>query len=171
MSDETPIENKEEAKPEIKICGRCSKPKGETPESCNCGRPCKFGTIGEVADKINAYFADTPKEEWTITGLALALDTTRQTLLDYEEKEEFADTIKKAKLKVENSYELDLKKSGRTGTIFALKNFNWKDKTETDLTSKGGSIVPELNDEQFQRIIRARAKKSDSKEVSTGGTN
>ena len=41
---------------------------------------------------------------------------------------------------IENSYELDLKKHGRTGTIFALKNFDWKDKQETDLTSGGKPI-------------------------------
>lgn len=106
------------------------------------GRPLKFKTVEELQEKIDAYFANTSKEEWTITGLALALDTYRQTLLNYEEKDEFVDAIKKAKQMVENGYELDLKKSGRTGTIFALKNFDWKDKTETDVTTKGESINP-----------------------------
>ena len=110
-------------------------------EENKVGRPLKFKTVKELQDKIDAYFEDTPKEEWTITGLALALDTYRQTLLNYEEKDEFMDTIKKAKQRVENSYELDLKKSGRSGTIFALKNFDWKDKSETDLTSKGERIL------------------------------
>lgn len=105
------------------------------------GRPLKFETLQELKDKIDAYFADTPKDEWTITGLALALDTSRQTLINYEDKEEFFDTIKRAKLIVENGYEIDLKKSGRTGTIFALKNFDWKDKNETDITS-GGKVIP-----------------------------
>lgn len=104
------------------------------------GRPLKFKTPEELQLMIDEYFSSTPKEEWTITGLALALDTYRQTLLNYEEKDEFLDTIKKAKQKVENSYELDLKKSGRTGTIFALKNFDWKDQTQTDVTSKGDKI-------------------------------
>ncbi|HLP48352.1 MAG TPA: terminase small subunit, partial [Candidatus Kapabacteria bacterium] len=98
----------------------------------NVGRPLKFGSLAELQSKINEYFETTLKDEWTITGLALALDTTRQTLCNYEEKDEFLDTIKKAKLKVENGYEVDLKKHGRTGTIFALKNFDWKDKTEVD---------------------------------------
>ena len=108
----------------------------------NEGRPLKFKTVEELQEKIDDYFADTPKDEWTITGLALALDTYRQTLLNYEEKDEFVDAIKKAKQMVENGYELDLKKSGRTGTIFALKNFDWKDKTETDVTTNGESINP-----------------------------
>lgn len=80
------------------------------------------------------------KERYSITGLALALDTTRQTLVNYEAKDEFIDAIKKAKLRVENQYEIALQKSGKSGDIFALKNFDWKDKSETDITSKGEKI-------------------------------
>lgn len=105
------------------------------------GRPLKFKTVEELQSKINTYFEQTPKEEWTITGLALALDTYRQTLINYEERDEYLDTIKKAKQMVEHSYEIDLKKSGRTGTIFALKNFDWKDKQETDITTDGKAIT------------------------------
>lgn len=96
------------------------------------GRPPNWETPEELQAEIDAYFENTPEEEWTITGLALALDTSRQTLLDYQGKDGFSDTVKKAKLKVENGYEKDLKKHGRSGTIFALKNFDWKDKTEVD---------------------------------------
>ena len=102
------------------------------------GRPLKFKTIEELEPLIEKYFTDTPKDEWTITGLALALDTSRKTLLEYEERsDEFSNTIKRAKEIVENGYEIDLKKHGRTGTIFALKNFDWKDKTEVDQNVKG----------------------------------
>lgn len=109
------------------------------------GRPLKFQSVKELQDAIDLYFTTTKKEDWTITGLALALDTYRSVLCDYEDKDEYSDTIKKAKQMVEHSYEVDLKKSGRTGTIFALKNFNWKDKTEvdqkTDITSGGKEIT------------------------------
>lgn len=104
------------------------------------GRPLKYKTVEEIKPLIEAYFRDTPKDEWTITGLALALDTSRRTLLDYEGKDEFTHTIKKAKEQVENGYEIDLKKHGRSGTIFALKNFDWRDKTEQDITSAGKPI-------------------------------
>jgi len=100
------------------------------------GRPPKWTSPEQLQKDIDAYFENTPKDEWTITGLALALDTTRQTLVDYQNKDEFSDTVKKAKMKVENGYEIDLKKHGRSGTIFALKNFNWSDKQELDVTSK-----------------------------------
>lgn len=111
------------------------------------GRPLKFKTVEELQEKIDLYFEVTPKDEWTITGLAMALDTFRNVLIDYgsgkydEKDKDFSNTIKKAKLKVENGYEIDLKKHGRTGTIFALKNFDWKDKNETDITS-GGKELP-----------------------------
>jgi hypothetical protein len=128
-------------------------------ETNKVGRPLKFKTVEELQSKIDAYFETTPKEEWTITGLAIALDTFRKVLIDYEsgkydeEDRDFSNTVKKAKHLVENSYEIDLKKHGRTGTIFALKNFDWKDKNETDITSGGEKITwneskTYLNDEQ-----------------------
>src|SRR5690606_9482293 len=63
---------------------------------------------------------------FTVTGLAVALDTTRETLLDYENKPEnaaFSDTIKKAKQRIQQ-YAEDYLFSGKnpTGAIFNLKN-------------------------------------------------
>lgn len=110
------------------------------------GRPPKWQSPEQVQVLIDLYFASTPESEWTITGLALALDTFRSTLIDYEEKDEFYYTIKKAKEKVHNSYEKDLRAKGRSGDIFALKNFGWSDKQEIDHTSKGEKITnsPEI---------------------------
>lgn len=104
------------------------------------GRPLKFETPEILQAKIDAYFTETPKDEWTWTGLALYLDTSKETLREYKERPEFVDPLKKALLKVESGYEIDLKKHGRSGTIFALKNFDWKDKTEQDITSAGKPI-------------------------------
>lgn len=112
------------------------------------GRPLKWNTVEEIEPLIEKYFTETPKAEWTITGLALALDTSRNTLMEYEGKDEFSNTIKKAKEMVENSYEIDLKKAGRPGTIFALKNFDWKDKKEVEQT------VTTLSPEQIADMDR-----------------
>jgi len=93
---------------------------------------------------------------FTVTGLAIALDTTRDLLLDYEkrpENAEFSDTIKRAKQRIHN-YAEEFLFNGKnvTGAIFNLKNnYGWVDKTETDVTSKGKSIAPEV----------AKAKASD----------
>jgi len=70
--------------------------------------------------------------EFKITDLAIFLDTSRETLLDYQGKSEFSDTIKQAKLKIESGYEDRLISRGNSGDIFALKNFNWKDKNEVE---------------------------------------
>jgi hypothetical protein len=105
------------------------------------GRPLKWTSVEEIKPLIDAYFTITPRKEWTITGLALALDTSRETLINYEGNDKFFDTIKKAKEMVHNAYELDLRKQGRSGDIFALKNFGWKDKSEHDLTSGGEKIA------------------------------
>ena len=128
------------------------------------GRPLKFQTVEELQEKIAEYLDNTPKEEWTITGLAIALDTYRSVLCDYEERDVFSNTIKRAKLMVEHSYELDLKKHGRTGTIFALKNFNWKDTQNTDLTSKGEKIFEVINTDGTIRIHSASRPERDSKQ-------
>lgn len=81
----------------------------------------------------------------TVTGLALALNTSRQTLINYEDKDEFFDTIKKAKDLIEHHWETLLQGNSVTGVIFNLKNnYSWKDKTETDLTSGGKELKTAL---------------------------
>lgn len=98
------------------------------------GRPLKFKSVEELQEKIDAYFAscDEENEPITITGLALALNTSRETLSNYEDKDEFFDTIKMAKLRVENAYEKRLVRRGNGGDVFALKNFGWKDTKDID---------------------------------------
>lgn len=123
------------------------------------GRPLKFKTVEDLQEKIDDYFNVTPKEEWTWTGLALHLDTSRETLREYGEREEYVDSLKKALLKVENGYEIDLKKRGQAGTIFALKNFGWKDKTEVDQNISGelktGTSDSELA-QQFTDFLKGK---------------
>jgi len=103
------------------------------------GRPLKFKSVQELERLIEKYFKECDKKEkpLTITGLAIALNTTRETLLDYEAKDEFSFTIKKAKTMCENYVEERL--FGNTqvaGAIFNLKNNykRWKDKSETEMT-------------------------------------
>jgi hypothetical protein len=97
------------------------------------GRPNKITGDKELQEKIDKYFedCDIKNEPYTITGLCIALDICRDTLCEYAKKEEFSDTIKKAKLRVENYLEKHLITDGGTGIIFNLKNnFGWKDKQE-----------------------------------------
>lgn len=105
------------------------------------GRPAKYESPEELIGAIMAYFdyCNEDKIKATITGLTLYLGfCSRSSLDDYIEKnEEYSYIIKRAKLAVENSYEL----SGQTIDIFALKNMGWKDKTEQDLRVDGGVIL------------------------------
>lgn len=105
------------------------------------GRPPKWDNVKQVQILIDAYFNENNEREWTVTGLALALDTTRDVLIDYQNKDEFSYAIKMAKEKVHNAYEKDLRRKGRSGDIFALKNFGWTDTHQTDITS-GGKPIP-----------------------------
>ena len=95
------------------------------------GRPLKYNSVEEMEIAIDEYFAKA--EIVTITGLALHLGfNSRQSLINYQEKNEFLDTIKKAKARVEMAYEERLIMRGNGGDIFALKNFGWQDKQEIE---------------------------------------
>ncbi len=116
------------------------------------GRPNKFKSVEEMQIAIDNYFKDCDEKErpYTISGLAYALDTNRQTLLDYQEKDDFSDTIKKAKAKIEQFVEERLFVGNNTaGVIFNLKNnYNWKDKQEIEADVKNDvTINIELSDE------------------------
>lgn len=86
------------------------------------------------------------KERPTITGLALALGfTTRHSLISYQQKDEFADTINAAKLLVEHYYEsggADGKINPATA-IFALKNFGWTDILQINNNDTGTKLTSE----------------------------
>ncbi len=97
-------------------------------ESKPVGRPPFFSTSEELETAIARYFDNAIVGEYTITGLALALGfSTRKSLLEYESEAEFVNAIKNAKLRIEQDYENSLRKHGRSGDIFGLKNFGWKD--------------------------------------------
>lgn len=106
------------------------------------GRPAHYETAEELQAKVDEYFAKTDPDDYTITGLALFLGfCDRQSLYDYEDRELFSCIVKQARLRVENGYELDLKKGKKqaTGAIFALKNMGWRDKFENEVS--GGMVV------------------------------
>ena len=110
-------------------------------------KPLKFKTAQELQDKINAYFEECKLKEipLSITGLALALDTNRQTLINYQDKDGYENIVDRAKLMIENAYEIRLIVNGRSGDIFALKNFGWTDRQEIDNNIKvGKNSIDEL---------------------------
>ena len=112
------------------------------------GRPLKFKSVEELQEKIERWLEDCRKNNrpLVITGLAISLDTTRETLLDYQDRDEFSDTIIKAKQLCEN-YTEEYLFTGKNvaGAIFNLTNNfrNWKNKQYSDLTS-GDKPIPIL---------------------------
>ena len=104
------------------------------------GRPLKFKSAAEITEKAERYFDEQRKnkEPITVTGLCIALRTIRHTLDDYQSGKyddkdpDFSMAVKKAKLVCENYAESRLYGNNPTGAIFALKNFGWKDKFETE---------------------------------------
>ena len=118
------------------------------------GRPLKYNNEKELTQKINEYFAKTQEEEITITGLCIYLGINKDTFYEYAKREEYKDIINMARLIVENSYEISLRKNGRTGDIFALKNFGWIDKQEIENTTSNrvtivNSLPKDEEDEWF----------------------
>ena len=118
------------------------------------GRPPMYNSVEEMQEMIDNYFKECDGEEcydengklmlnkhgypikvgrrpYTITGLALALGfNSRTSLLNYEGKEEFMNTIMRAKARVERYAEERLyDKDGANGAKFSLAN-NFKGWTE-----------------------------------------
>ncbi len=107
----------------------------------NIGRPLKYKTDKKILDKAEEFFkeCDDKKDPYTITGLAIALGTTRKTLMEWQRDARFSNTIKEIKSRVEYYVE----KSVAKGTIapavgiFMLKNFGWVDKIDQTIEHKG----------------------------------
>ena len=110
-----------------------------------------------MQQKIDKYFneCDKKNEPYTVTGLCLALDICRDTLSEYVKDKKFSDTIKKAKLKVENYLEKHLiTDSSTTGIIFNLKNnFGWKDKQELSHSGSINNPFEGMSTEELRQLI------------------
>ena len=139
------------------------------------GRPPKFKSKDEMQEKIDAYFEECKgrvltddegkvitdkygqpviidRKPLTVTGLALALGfSSRQSLLDYEAKKDFLDTITRAKARVEEYTEMMLfDKNASNGAKFSLANNfeGWKDKKNVEAELKDDvHINIELSDD------------------------
>lgn len=127
----------------------------------------------EIQEKIDKYFSDCDGEVLkdeegnpilnkyggviivgskppTVTGLALALGfTSRQALLNYQGKEEFVDTITRAKTRVEQYAEERLfDRDGSHGAQFSLRNnfkgWNGERESNMDALAKLDEVLKEI---------------------------
>ena len=98
------------------------------------GRPLKFKTDEELQEAINNYFeyCKQYKKPETIAGLAYHLGVERKTIYNYENRDEFLLTIKKARDRILAGLEEALFKEGKSGQIFLAKNYGYSDKQEIE---------------------------------------
>lgn len=133
-------------------------------------RPLKYKTVDELQAAIDAYFQDCrghPLRDScgnavldkhgapvllgahppTVTGLAYALGfTSRQSLLDYQGRKAFSDTITRAKLYIESYTEQRLfDRDGVNGARFSLvNNFSgWAEKPAPQ-SAEGVQIIDDV---------------------------
>jgi hypothetical protein len=122
------------------------------------GRPPLYNNVNELQKKIDEYFESGANKKtiivgeatielpiYTITGLVYYLGfDSRQSFYDYEKKEEFMYNIKRARLRIEMNYEQNLQFNNATGSIFALKNMGWFDKTEVEHSLNERMKLPDI---------------------------
>lgn len=109
------------------------------------GRPPRYETPQELEEECFKYLEHCIKkdEKPTITGMTLFVGfSSRSSWDDYKKREGFEYIVKRAKLTIENSYEV----SGTTFDMFALKNMGWKDKTEVSNTNINTTYTPTKED-------------------------
>ncbi len=119
----------------------------------------KNGKVVMVPERVQAVSEQVP---YTITGLAMALDTTRDTLLDYSKKEEFSDTITRAKIKIHFYAEKTLwDPKCANGMAFNLKNnWGWKDQSEVKNINRDiPTGLEDLTDEELDEYIKQNKAK------------
>ena len=140
------------------------------------GSPPYFTEVEEMKELIDKYFEDCKGEPLlddegnqmldkrghpirinveppTVTGLALALGfNSRQSLLNYQAKEAFVDTITRAKAIIEKYNEIRLyDKEGVNGAKFNLSNnYGWSEKVVSENTNKNY----DMSKEDAEEIIK-----------------
>jgi hypothetical protein len=98
------------------------------------GQPPIYDSPDKMQECIDEYFSYLSSgEKPTISGLCYYLGfESRQSFYDYEKRELFSYTIKRARLRIEIIYEQNLHGNSNAGSIFALKNFGWSDRQEIE---------------------------------------
>lgn len=128
------------------------------------GRPVKFKSPEELEKRIEAYFdycdsrtrikhlatkdgihevVESFPRPYTVEGLAVFLDTNRQTLLNYNDKEAFFYIIERARQRIlANKVEGGLDRTYDSGVakFMLINNYGLKDKHETTEDDKNINI-------------------------------
>lgn len=127
------------------------------------GRPLKFKTAKQLQEKIDEYFkyCDENDKPYTLTGLAVFLDVDREVIYYASDKDEFYNTIKKAKDKIllHNEENLTRGKYNVTFGIFSLKNnFGWTEKQDINVNANANvnNSYANLTDEELRKLANKK---------------
>ena len=122
------------------------------------GRARIIESPAEMGRLVEEYVAKCHEdgEPLTLTGMILHLGlSSRQSLDRYGDREEFSDSVRRAKLLIENQYERKLDGPRPAGAIFALKNMGWSDRQEVEFKGSLANLdISQLPDELVSRLAR-----------------
>ena len=122
------------------------------------GRPRIIETPELFDEMVDAYIQECKDTEQviTLTGLIIALGLSgRQALDNYGNYDGFVDSVKRAKLFIEHTYEQKLHGTSPTGAIFGLKNMGWKDKHEVENVNHNFDYDV-MSDAELERIASGK---------------
>jgi len=126
------------------------------------GRPPKFESpeqLQQMFEEWQATFTKDVDEIPDVEGFCIYLDTARQTLFDYEQKNEYSDTVKRIKdWIIYKKKQLAMKgKIPPAIYIFDAKNnAGYVDKQEIDSRNTHTVKFSDMDDEQLERAIQER---------------
>ena len=104
------------------------------------GRPRAFKNKQELEDALQRYkdyLRETNKPP-TIAGLSYFTGIDRQSIYNYQKRDEYFDTIKSFRDWVMMTYEEIAIEKGNGGIVFLLKNYGYTDKQDIDLNGNLG---------------------------------
>jgi len=175
------------------ICGKCNKPKGDGKDFCNCGRPYEYDK--KFIKKVDKYLKEN-KDEYeefikqsnsdkgyemydrkikvklpTLEGFAGYIGFTVQTLTNWsEENVEFLGALEKIMTEQKKRL-INMGLSGEYNSTIAKlilsSNHGMREKTETDITSKGEKIG--YDESQINKIAERISNRE--RKDSNGGTS
>lgn len=113
----------------------------------------------EARKLIDSYLAKATQNSTavTLTGLMLHCGfVSRQSYYDYLKHDgPVAAEFRRAHLLIEGHYETLLQRPGNNGgVIFCLKNMNWSDNRQIDVTSQGEKVVPDPVSIVFEEVVK-----------------
>lgn len=117
------------------------------------GRPLKYDNVEDLQRDIDSYFkqCDSTGRPYTVAGLALSLDMTTHSLMNYEKAvgyEQFFTAVKKAKQKCETQMierALNGEQNSTMSIFLAKANYNYTDQPKTE--TQEHRVIIEIDDD------------------------